>query len=144
MLPASSEPPWLSVARAELGVRSFPIGNSNPRITEYHGCTSLAGYDDKADWCSSFVGWTLAHCGLRGTGSALARSWLTWGEPLQEPVAGCLAVLWREDPRSWKGHVGFFLRYEGDQIVLLGGNQLESVREHRYPRDTVLGYRWPS
>jgi len=136
--------PWLRVARAELGVRNFPVGGSNPRITEYHAGTNIAGYDDKANWCSSFVGWTLAHCGVRGTGSALARSWLAWGEPLDEPLAGCIAVLWREDPQSWKGHVGFFLRHEGEQVVLLGGNQLESVREHRYPRDSVLAYRWPS
>ena len=136
--------PWLRVARAELGVRNFPAGSSNPRITEYHAGTNIAGYDDKANWCSSFVAWTLAHCGLRGTGSALARSWLAWGEPLAEPVVGCIAVLWREDPQSWKGHVGFFLRFEGDQVVLLGGNQREAVREHRYPRESVLAYRWPA
>lgn len=144
MISPCSEPPWLAVARAELGVRTFPVGSSNPRITQYHGCTGIAGYDDKANWCSSFVGWTLAQCGLGGTGSALARSWLAWGDGMDEPKTGCLAVLWREDPQSWKGHVGFFLRHEGDQVVLLGGNQLESVREHRYPRDTVLAYRWPS
>jgi len=26
----------------------------------------------------------------------------------------------------------------------LGGNQLGAVREHRYPLETVLAYRWPS
>jgi len=52
-------------------------------------------------------------------------------------------VLWRDDPQSWKGHVAFFVREDGDDVVLLGGNQLESVREHRYPRANVLGYRWP-
>ena len=135
--------PWLRVACAELGVRGGPAGASNPRITEYHAGTNVAGYDDKVSWCSSFVGWTLGRVGIRGTGSALARSWLAWGTPLAEPVPGCIAVLWRDDPRSWKGHVGFFLRFEGDQVVLLGGNQLESVCEHRYPRECVLAYRWP-
>jgi len=52
-------------------------------------------------------------------------------------------VLWRDDPASWKGHVGFWLREEGDRVVLLGGNQLEAVREHHYPLDSVLAYRWP-
>jgi len=28
--------------------------------------------------------------------------------------------------------------------VLLGGNQLEAVREHRYPRSQVLAWRWPA
>jgi uncharacterized protein (TIGR02594 family) len=139
-----AQAPWLRIARGELGVRNFPAGSSNPRVTEYHGGTHIAGYDDKANWCSSFVDWTLARVGLRGTGSALARSWLAWGEPLDEPRRGCIAVLWREDPQSWKGHVGFFIREEGDDVVLLGGNQLEAVREHRYPREQVLAWRWPS
>jgi uncharacterized protein (TIGR02594 family) len=138
------EAPWLPVARAELGVRNFPAGSSNPRITKYHAGTNIAGYDDKASWCSSFVDWTFAAVGIKGTGSALARSWLQWGDALAEPRAGCVAVLWREDPQSWRGHVGFFLRQDGDDVVLLGGNQLESVREHRYPRAQVLAYRWPS
>ena len=136
--------PWLRVARAEIGVRNHPAGSSNPRITAYHAGTNIAGYDDKANWCSSFVQWTLARVGIAGTGSALARSWLAWGEPLDEPRVGCIAVLWREDPQSWKGHVGFFLRFEGDDVVLLGGNQLEAVREHRYPRGQVLAWRWPA
>jgi uncharacterized protein (TIGR02594 family) len=136
--------PWLHVARAEIGVRNHPAGSSNPRITAYHAGTNIAGYDDKANWCSSFVQWTLARVGIAGTGSALARSWLAWGAPLDEPRVGCIAVLWREDPQSWKGHVGFFLRFEGDDVVLLGGNQLEAVREHRYPRGQVLAWRWPA
>ena len=42
-----------------------------------------------------------------------------------------------------KGHVGFFLRIADGRIHLLGGNQLEQVREHDYPVESVLGYRWP-
>ncbi len=138
-----TEPPWMPVARAELGVRSFPPGSSNPRITAYHAGTALRGYDDKANWCSSFVDWTLAQVGVVGTGSAIARSWLAWGESLDAPVAGCIAVLWRDEPLSWKGHVGFFVRHDGGHVVLLGGNQLEQVREQPYPLECVLGYRWP-
>ncbi|MDW5441485.1 TIGR02594 family protein [Polaromonas sp. SM01] len=136
-------PPWMPVAAAEIGVRSFAPGQSNPRITAYHAHTNIRGYDDKASWCSSFVNWSLIQVGVTGTGSALARSWLDWGEPLEQPVTGCIVVLSREDPGSWKGHVGFFLRIADDQVVLLGGNQLEQVREHGYPLASVLGYRWP-
>lgn len=136
--------PWMRVARGEIGVRSFPAGSSNPRVTEYHAGTNIAGYDDKASWCSSFAQWALARAGVAGTGSALARSWLDWGDALDEPRHGCIAVLWREDPGSWKGHVGFFVRLDGDEVVLLGGNQLEAVREHRYPRRQVLAWRWPA
>jgi uncharacterized protein (TIGR02594 family) len=135
--------PWLATARAECGVCVAPAGQSNPRITAYHALTNIAGYDDKAAWCSSFVHWCLNHWGIRGTGSALARSWLDWGQPLDLPRPGCITVLWRDDPASWRGHVGFYLGHDTQEIHLLGGNQLDAVREHSYPLDTVLGYRWP-
>ena len=132
----------MTIASGEIGVRTSPLGQCNPRIVEYHGPTNIRGYDDKASWCSSFVNWSLAQVGISGTGSALARSWLEWGRDQAE--LGCIVVLSREEPNSWKGHVGFFLRFEEDRIYLLGGNQLEEVREHFYPRSTVLGYRWPA
>ena len=135
--------PWLATARAECGVCVAPAGQSNPRITEYHALTNIAGYDDKAAWCSSFVHWCLGHWGIRGTGSALARSWLDWGRALEPPRPGCITVLWRDDPGSWRGHVGFYLGHDDTQVLLLGGNQLDAVREHRYPLSTVLGHRWP-
>ncbi|KAB0583649.1 TIGR02594 family protein [Ideonella dechloratans] len=136
--------PWLAIAAAEQGVHAHPPGSSNPRITAYHAGTNIAGYDDKVSWCSSFVNWCFERCGVRGTGSALARSWLDWGEALDVPVPGCVVVLWRESRESWKGHVGYYLRHELQDVVLLGGNQLGAVQEHRYPLETVLAYRWPS
>lgn len=135
---------WMLVAASEKGVRTAPPGQSNPRITAYHAGTNIAGYDDKAAWCSSFVHWTLAQVGITGTGSALARSWLDWGQPLDTPVPGCIVVLTRNDPAGWTGHVGFYLRTQGDQVLLLGGNQLDCVCENSYPLASVLGYRWPA
>lgn len=124
-------------------MQTFGLGQSNPRIVYYHQAMNIRGYDDKASWCSSFVNWSLGQVGIGGTGSALARSWLQWGEPLSEPVPGCIAVLFRDDPIGWKGHVGFFLSRDAENICLLGGNQLGEVREHFYPFAFVLGFRWP-
>jgi len=143
-MPSPAHPaPWMDAAFAEIGVSTYPPGNSNPRITQYHAHTNIAGYDDKASWCSSFVNWSLAQAGIVGTGSALARSWLDWGDALDAPRVGCIVVLSRDDPMGWKGHVGFFLRADEENLHLLGGNQLEQVREHFYPRANLLGYRWP-
>jgi uncharacterized protein (TIGR02594 family) len=111
--------PWIEAAAAEIGVAQHPPGQCNPRITEYHHGTNLRGYDDKAAWCSSFVNWCLGRAGIQGTGSALARSWLDWGQPLDGPVPGCIVVLYRDDPASWKGHVGFYLRSDAQHIYLL-------------------------
>ena len=136
-------PAWLSLAFSERGVRRLGPGESNPRIVEYNAHTNLVGYDDKISWCSSFLNWCLANTGQRGTGSALARSWLEWGRALDGPAYGCVVVLSRDDPASWKGHVGFYLRHDAQAIYLLGGNQLGEVRELDYPLESVLGYRWP-
>ncbi|WP_084162587.1 TIGR02594 family protein [Paraburkholderia bannensis] len=138
------EPIWMPVAIAECGVRRFPTGESNPRIVEYNNQTNLVGYDDKIAWCSSFINWCLAGAGVRGTRSALARSWLDWGIALENPIYGCITVLTRDDPTSWKGHVGFYLRRDDEFIYLLGGNQLNEVRELAYPVASVIGYRWPA
>ncbi len=137
------KPRWLRIAEREIGVKVFAQGASNPRITEYHSATNIAGYDDKAAWCSSFVNWVFRKSQIDGTGSALARSWLEWGLAIREPVLGCVVVLEREAADSWQGHVGFFFRVENDSIFLLGGNQLDQVCEHSYPLSSVLGFRWP-
>jgi uncharacterized protein (TIGR02594 family) len=139
-----SSPPWFEIARQEIGVHVYPPGLSNPRISQYHCGSNIEGYDDKASWCSTFVNWSLAQVGIQGTKSALARSWLDWGQALDRPRQGCIAVLWREEPGSWKGHVGFYLRHDLEHIYLLGGNQLKAVREHAYPVASVLSYRWPA
>jgi uncharacterized protein (TIGR02594 family) len=136
-------PVWLSVALQEQGIRRYGVGDCNPRIAEYNNCTQLAGYDDKISWCSSFLNWCMKQSGVRGTGAALARSWLTWGQPLEQPRYGCVAVLTADDAVDWKGHVGLFLRIDADNVYLFGGNQLEEVRELAHPRDRVLSYRWP-
>jgi uncharacterized protein (TIGR02594 family) len=136
-------PTWLDYARSEVGVAASGEDGSNPRVEEYHRTVNSRGWDDKIPWCSSFVNWCVQQAGLRGTNSALARSWLEWGVALENPCVGCVVVLWREDPDSPKGHVGLFLRADEQHVFLLGGNQLGAVREHFYPKNAVLGYRWP-
>ena len=134
---------WVKVAYEECGIKVLAAGQSNPRITQYHQGTNIAGYNDKAAWCSSFINWVFNQVGISGTRSALARSWLDWGVELESPIRGCVVVLEREDPDCWKGHVGFYLRTQGQRVYLLGGNQLGEVREHHYDLSTVLAYRWP-
>lgn len=139
-----TSPVWMDIAREEAGVATYGAGSSNPRIEEYHRAVGGSSWDDKVSWCSSFLNWCMQRAGLPGTGSALARSWLDWGVLLASARVGCIAVLWHESPESWKGHVGIFLREEDGHIYLWGGNQLGEVREHRYPLDRVIGYRWPA
>ena len=63
---------------------------------------------------------------------------------LEKPRPGCIVVFWRESLDSWKGHVGFYVGDDVDRVLILGGNQNNSVNISSYSKDKILGYRWPS
>lgn len=138
-----SKPAWLTVAEGEIGTHEIAGPVDEKRILEYAACTTLHAEDDETAWCSSFVNWCMEMVDITGTKSAAARSWLKWGEPLEQPVEGCVVILKRGAPPS--GHVCLYVRdYDADHITCLGGNQGDQVKYSHYPKSDVLGYRWPS
>lgn len=140
-------PVWMHLAMEELrtGTREVAGARHNPRIIEYHSCTTLRADTDESAWCSSFVNWCFQRSGMASTKKANARSWLNWGTEIRTPRYGCVTVLWRESPSSWKGHVGFYVSHRGSKkILLLGGNQGNAVSIAAYPAHRLLSYRWPS
>lgn len=141
--PAAQSPAWLDIASGELGVTEIPGSRSNPRVLEYHDATSLHASDDSVPWCSSFVNWCMKQAGIQGSGSAAARSWLTWGRKLDGPQNGCIAVLRRGNSPT-NGHVAFYVGDAGASIKLLGGNQSDQVKISSFPKSMLLSYRWPS
>ena len=143
-MPNESDPVWMSTAEAELGLAEFPGALHNNRILEYHDTTGLNAEDDETPWCSSFVNWVFKQHGIAGTNSAVARSWLHFGDKLVQPRRGAVVVLWRGSPTSSKGHVGFYDHQAGDRFWLLAGNQNNRVCIDDFPNMKVLDYRWPS
>jgi uncharacterized protein (TIGR02594 family) len=129
-----------AIAQGEIGVRSIPGPQHHPRILEYHSTTGNFS-DDETAWCSSFVNWVLKQSGIQGTGSAAARSWMQWSIPTNSPKRGDIVVLWRNDPSSWQGHVGFYVSETATHINILGGNQSNAVNIQAYPKSRLLGYR---
>jgi uncharacterized protein (TIGR02594 family) len=138
------QPEWMEIAWKEVGTREVAGPGSNPEVEEYHDAVEDDGTPDDVAWCSSFVNWLFSKAGIVGTGSRAARSWLDWGVRTRLPFYGCVCVIWRESPQSWKGHVGLFLGFIGDDVLMLGGNQMNEVSVRRYSKDRVLGYRIPS
>lgn len=139
-------PPWLSVARREIGTKERFGNADNPRVLEYlRTCTIPIGMlHDETPWCSAFVNWCVERAGLRGTRRANARSWLSWGAALEQPEYGCVVVFQRGT--AYQGHVGFWMGESSRAgfIDVLGGNQANSVCVKPYDVERVLGYRWPS
>lgn len=134
-------PLWFLYALGEVGETERPGANTNPRIAEYLRSTTVPSVEDETPWCSAFCNWCIEKAGSVGTKSAAARSWLTWGKSTAAPSYGSVVVLWRDDPRSAFGHVGYFVRKDLRRVWLLGGNQGNSVSIMSYPLDRVLSYR---
>jgi len=139
--PLQQEPSWMPIARGEIGVAEIAGARHHRRILEYHAETSLRASDDETAWCSAFVSWCMKQAGKPGTRRANARSWLQWGTRLAEPRLGCV-VIFRRGNNPAQGHVAFYLEQRGAGILVLGGNQSNSVRVSTYPAADVLGYRW--
>lgn len=145
-----TEPPWLTIARNELGVQEYPGAANNPRVVDYlHTTTNISEAlrsQDETPWCSGFVNWCMMQAGRDRTKSALARSWQGWGERINEPYVGCVVVFQRAVNF---GHVGFYLEETETHIKVLGGNQqnpqtgIFEVSEKSYPKADFLEYRAP-
>lgn len=136
-------PSWLSWAAAELGETEIKGKQHNRRIVQYQKLAFVApgGGDDRA-WGAIFLNAALESNGIPGTRSSLAKSFLEWGEALQHPALGAVAVLSRPGA-EWQGHCGFYVGEIGNSLFLLGGNQGDSVSIATFPRQRLLGYRWP-
>ena len=137
------------IARGEIGVKERAGDADNPRVIEYLSATRLPKrlIRDETAWCSAFVNWCMMKANVPRTNKANALSWLTWGVPLNGPTLGCVVVFNRHvvgKPDGVHGHVAFFVRIEGDNIVCLGGYQHNEVCEARYPLSRLLAYRGPA
>lgn len=137
----SNDTPWMDIAKKEIGMKEVPGSGNNPRVVEYHSATTLKATEDSVPWCSAFVSWCLEQAEIKSTKNAWARSYLQWGKKLDKPRYGCVVVFSRGDN---SGHVGFFQAETEDTIMVLGGNQSDSVCIKEYPKSRLLGYRWPS
>ncbi len=98
---------------------------------------------DEVAWCAAYVGACLERAGRSSTRSLAARSYLSWGEALDAPRLGCIAVFSR-GPQPALGHVGFWVGQTPNHVLVLGGNQGDAVSVAAIARKRLLGYRWPA
>ena len=133
---------WLKIAFAELHTAELRGPEDNNRILTYlRTCESLPDdmkNSDETAWCSAFMNWCVEHAGYAGTDSAWALSWKNWGQPALKR-RGRIAVFERYVRQNGVtktfGHVGFYLGMVDGKILLLGGNQKDSVSVQLYPED---------
>ncbi|GAG37317.1 unnamed protein product [marine sediment metagenome] len=133
----------LGHAATYLGTREIAGKKHNPTIVTMLRHVGIRWGGDETPWCAAFVNWVLNDAGVDGTSSAMARSFSRWGDsvPLAKALPGDVAVLWRKDPKSSSGHVGFIQSVTDRHVTLLGGNQGNRVSSKRYPLRRLLGVR---
>jgi len=136
----TDEPEWMTIARAEIGVREISGPKHSPRVLEYHSITGLGASDDETPWCASFVCWCLEQAGIWSPKSAASAAFRTWGVQVQDPQHGDLVVF---DHGGGRGHVGFFTSREGSTVSVLGGNQSNAVGVAQFGLGKLHSYRRP-
>jgi uncharacterized protein (TIGR02594 family) len=133
-------PPWLAKAQSYLGFHERP---GNRGIEEF---IALAKCGEGGDpWCAIFVNACLEAAGVRGTRSAMARSFERDGNfvKLPGPALGAVTTMWRSSPSSGSGHVFFYLGENENGVLALGGNQSDQVCRQYEPRARITGHWWP-
>lgn len=138
----SNEPKWLNLARQFIGLREVKGGKHAPEIVQFWKDIKRGGIkDDETPWCAAFVGAMLERSGIHSSRFESAKSYLQWGEALNEPCLGCVVVF----SRDGGGHVGFCVGKDtAGNLLVLGGNQGDEVNVRAFPVARVTGYRWPT
>ena len=133
----SSSTPWMKTASSQLGVKEATGHNDGPAVEGYLKTVNLGKGNP---WCSAFVNWVMEKDKIKGTNSGLAYSWKSWGQKLDKPAYGAIAIM-------NYSHVAFVAGTNKDgRIVLLGGNQGRpgSVNLSPNPTNKVVSYRYPA
>lgn len=143
------EVPWLEKARYLVGLKEIKGSQHEPKILALAVSNHTEWvHDDETAWCATFVGGILEQCGVRGTRSLAARSYLHWGIDCTEAdrrliPLGAIAVFSR-DPNPTQGHVGFAVGHtDAGDLMVLGGNQSDSVSIAPIAGHRLLATRWP-
>jgi len=132
----------LKRALTQYGIKEIPGIKNNPEIMKYFDVMDMDWVqDDETAWCSAFMNWCCIESGKPASMALNARSWLGVGNVASTPQLGDIIIFWREDPKSWKGHVGIYINHGHGAVWTLGGNQNNMVCIKPYPSSRVIGYR---
>ncbi|MCC9063480.1 TIGR02594 family protein [Flavobacterium piscisymbiosum] len=146
----SGRAPWMVLAWIEEAKKLVETGN-NKEIQKFFDRTPYeksmknnTTNETKISWCATFVNWIITAYGYKGLenyDAVRALSWAKWseGKELKKPVYGAIAV----KTRIGGGHVGFVAGKKGNKIVILGGNQGDTLCCLTYSESDFFSYLVP-
>jgi uncharacterized protein (TIGR02594 family) len=138
-LPRLATTPF-DTAKVFMGLREVPGATSNPAILAMLQLDAKWPSGDDVPWCSAFVSAVQFLLGQPRSKSLAARSWLSVGTQitLDEAEPGFDVVVLS---RGAGGHVGYYAGHSQATVLLLGGNQGDTVSIAAFDRSRLLGVR---
>jgi uncharacterized protein (TIGR02594 family) len=92
-------------------------------------------------WCARFMNMVLEKTGHKGTGSAMANSFASYGTRISGPQVGAIAVMGRRGG----GHVGIITGIDSSgNPIMISGNNGNRVREAPVSRGRIYAYVMPN
>ncbi|MEA2832180.1 MAG: hypothetical protein QOG66_382 [Methylobacteriaceae bacterium] len=140
MANGDKQPPWVTEGLKDLGFHE--IGN-NQGIEKFIAQAHCGHLGDP--WCAIWTNAKLEQCGIRGTRSPSSQSFRHDANfvQLNGPALGAIAVYTRGAPGAGLGHVGFYMGETDTQVLTLGGNESDAVRQQFEGKHQLVGYFWP-
>lgn len=133
-----TEPPWVTAGLKDLGFHEIRENQGIEKFIKQAHCGA-----EGDPWCAIWANAKLEVSGITGTRSAASLSFTTSRHfrRLDGPALGALAVYHRS---GGLGHVGFYMGETDTQILTLGGNESDAVRNQFEPKARFIGYFWPT
>lgn len=140
---------WMQTAWAQVGTAEVAGPQANPRIVEYFAHIGRADVvSDEVAWCGGFAGYCLATSSvpldaIPPSERLLAMSYKKIGTPIDDVRPGALVILTRPEGGPGAGHVGFVAGVTPTHVLVLGGNQSNTVNVTPFRRERIVALRWP-
>ena len=125
---------FLAVGAGDYGVtwKPYTMGwpeRWNPVIVNFFHATKTVPEGDVTSWCAAFLNWCFQQVnGVPATDSASSGSFRSFGTEVLSPAQGDIIVFQsmnQVEAEMGHGHVGFVVRVSGEEVEVLGGNQIE-------------------
>lgn len=139
------------MAQRFVGMKEVPGKVANPQILAMLQLDQEWPEGDEVPWCSAFANFICWLIRLPRSKSLMARSWLDVAVPMhmEDARVGYDVVVLKRGGGAQPGpqvldapgHVGFYAGRLGSDVLILGGNQADSVNMAQYQHERVLGVR---
>jgi uncharacterized protein (TIGR02594 family) len=131
------------VASRFFGIHEVAGAVHNPIIVAMLSLDNKWAVEDEIPWCSAFINFICFILGIPRSHSLAARSWVTIGSeiPLSEAKPGFTIVVLKRGTNPSQGHVAFYASQDENEVILLGGNQGNSVSLSRFKKSDVIAVR---